>query len=289
MPVSPARRTWIFPAFIVLIVAGVATALLHRGWSYYELSLEERPDHPDFRTLRQTGFIGLGYGFAGAALVFLNLLYLLRRRVSWMRSLGSMRVWLDLHVLTGLLAAVFVACHSTFVFRNNLAITAAVSLGVVVLTGVIGRFLFALVPTRSEQPLLGAVAALEALVPGIQTPVLAAIEAFPPPALPLTAGFIRALASVPAWRRIARQRREAVRLVVAQGIDKLDRKTRRRARRAERVIGRLAAADVRAGGSAALMRSWRALHRLFAILMLVAVSVHVGVAWHYGYRWIFTK
>jgi hypothetical protein len=29
------------------------------------------------------------------------------------------------------------------------------------------------------------------------------------------------------------------------------------------------------------------MHRFFAILMLLTVALHVGVAWHYGYRWIF--
>ena len=39
--------------------------------------------------------------------------------------------------------------------------------------------------------------------------------------------------------------------------------------------------------TAPVLRSWRGLHRLFAILMLVTVVVHVWVAWHYGYRWRF--
>jgi hypothetical protein len=46
-------------------------------------------------------------------------------------------------------------------------------------------------------------------------------------------------------------------------------------------------ADVRSVMGMALLRSWRGLHRLFALLMLLAVVVHIGVAWHYGYRWIF--
>ena len=45
-------------------------------------------------------------------------------------------------------------------------------------------------------------------------------------------------------------------------------------------------ADVQSG-MAALLRSWRGLHRFFALLMLAAVLLHAGVAWYYGYRWIF--
>ena len=49
----------------------------------------------------------------------------------------------------------------------------------------------------------------------------------------------------------------------------------------------LAASEVDAHVGAALMRSWRSLHRFLAILMLTSVTVHIGVAWFYGFRWIF--
>jgi hypothetical protein len=57
-----------------------------------------------------------------------------------------------------------------------------------------------------------------------------------------------------------------------------------------RAVGELyeaSAADARASGVAALLRSWRALHRFFALLMLSAVLLHGGIAWYYGYRWVF--
>jgi hypothetical protein len=49
----------------------------------------------------------------------------------------------------------------------------------------------------------------------------------------------------------------------------------------------LAASEVDMHAGAALLRSWRSLHRFLAILMIVSVSVHIAVAWYYGFRWIF--
>ena len=63
--------------------------------------------------------------------------------------------------------------------------------------------------------------------------------------------------------------------------------TRRLARAFFVELGDLAAAEVDTHAGAALMRSWRSLHRFLAILMIVSVSVHIGVAWFYGFRWIF--
>jgi hypothetical protein len=52
-------------------------------------------------------------------------------------------------------------------------------------------------------------------------------------------------------------------------------------------LGDLAAREVSTQAGAAMMRSWRSLHRFLAILMVVSVSVHIAVAWFYGFRWIF--
>ncbi|HTM19438.1 MAG TPA: hypothetical protein VL172_02985 [Kofleriaceae bacterium] len=178
-------RRWLLPGVLVVVLGAVVGYLAWKGWDYYRLPLERKPEHPDFRSLRPSGSYGHGLGMLGGVLVFANLLYLVRRRLQGYR-LGPMPVWLDLHAFTGLLAAALIAFHSAFQLRSQLATITSISLAVVVLTGVIGRFLHALLP-----------------------------------------------------------------------------------------------ADAR------LMRSWRGMHRLFAILMLVTVVVHVAVAWHYGYRWRF--
>jgi NAD/NADP transhydrogenase alpha subunit len=58
-------------------------------------------------------------------------------------------------------------------------------------------------------------------------------------------------------------------------------------RRVTRELHAASAADARASGITALLRSWRALHRFFALLMLAAVFLHAGVALYLGYGWIF--
>ena len=123
-----------------LVVAGLTAVLLYKGWSFYALSLEDRVEHPDFRKLRPSGLLGNGYGWVAALLVVMNLSYLVRRRLAGSR-LGSMRMWLDIHVFTGLTAATLVTFHSAFQLRTPIATISAASLGVVVLTGLIGRFL----------------------------------------------------------------------------------------------------------------------------------------------------
>jgi dihydropyrimidine dehydrogenase (NAD+) subunit PreT len=277
--VRPRRR--ILPYVLALILIGTAAALLYRGWSFYKLGLLDRPDHPDFRTLRPSGVIGNGYGYAGGLLVFMNLSYLVRRRLSSTR-LGSMKVWLDLHVFTGLLAAIFVSFHSAFQLRTPIATATSASLGVVVLTGLLGRFLYALSPAGQARRLGAALDELEGDVPGSREPIAIALDGLPGPMVAPNASLFGALLAIPRWRRVSRQRREAIDVILA------DRIGGRRAKKLVRAVKKAASADARSSGAAALLRTWRGLHRFFAILMLLAVGLHIAVAWHYGYRWIFS-
>ena len=283
----PRRKPRVFPATLAALLIALAALLAYRGWSFYQLPLIERPDHPDFRVLRPSGSIGNGYGFAGALLVVTNLLYLARRRIAGFR-LGSMRFWLDLHVFTGLTAAVFVAFHSAFQLRSPLTTTAAASLAIVVVTGIIGRLFYALVPEDGAAELRDATTALGAELPDLPRQIGLVLGELPAPVLPANASLVRCLAVLPRWRRIAYRRRVAIRLLVRDAIRaEPDRGRRRALARLGRWVGDAASREVRGQAGASLLRSWRSLHRLFALTMLVTVGVHVGVAWYYGYRWIF--
>lgn len=270
------------PHVLGLVLLGVTAALAHKGWSFYGLSLEERVEHPDFRKLRPSGLVGNGYGFVAAGLMVLNLSYLVRRRFGGAR-LGSMKAWLDLHVFTGLLAAVLVSFHSAFQLRTPIAMASAASLALVVLTGVIGRFLHALAPSADPARLRHALDGVEEAVPGSRAALTQALAELPAPRISADASLLRSLLAIPGWRRVSRRRRGAITLLVPPRSALSP-----AGRTAVRELHRAAAADARAGGVGALLRSWRGLHRFFALLMLIAVGLHAGVAWHYGYRWIFS-
>ena len=277
----PRRRVTALAVVLAFALLAVTVALAAKGWSFYRLSLEDRVEHPAYRALRPSGLYGNGYGWVAALLVVMNLSYLLRRRLAT-ASLGSMRVWLDVHVFTGLLASVLVSFHSAFQLRTPIATLSAVSLGIVVLTGLIGRFLYALTPAADRQRLRAALDALDAEFPGHRDEVTTALDALPGPVVPANASMLRSLLAIPRWRAVARARRASLALVLpalAAQSGSL--------RKAIRELHGAAAAEARSSGMAALLRSWRGLHRLFALAMLAAVLLHGGIAWYYGYRWIF--
>jgi hypothetical protein len=275
----------------VFVLSAIAALLAWRGFSYYRLGLAERAGHPDYRTLNPAGFLGHGYGILGTALIFTNLLYLVRRRFAKYvpDRLGSMRAWLNAHAFTGLVGSLLVVFHSAFQIRTAIAGVTSASLGIVVVTGLVGFYLYALVPKAGLKPFQDRVAEIRPLLPGLVAVLEDHIENAPVTALPHDASFLRTIFTIPRWMIEARARRRGMRK--AARADKLYRVLKlKEPALARAFLGELtdlATKEVDTQAGAAMMRSWRSLHRFLAILMVVSVSVHIGVAWFYGFRWIF--
>jgi hypothetical protein len=275
----------------VLVLAGLTAGLTYKGWSFYRLSLSDRVMHPQYRTLNPAGFVGHGYGMVGTALILTNLLYLVRRRLAkhipdWV---GSVKAWLNLHVFTGLVGTVLIVFHSAFQLRTPIATLTSVSLAIVVVTGLVGLYLYELVPKEGLKALRERLDELKPLLPGLCTQVETFVAQTPLTKLPHDASFTRAVLTVPSWLLQARRRRSGLRKAARQDkmVRVLERTEPKLARAFIEELGELAAGEADTHAAAALMRSWRSLHRFLAILMIVSVSVHIGVAWYYGFRWIF--
>jgi dihydropyrimidine dehydrogenase (NAD+) subunit PreT len=263
---------------------------LLRGYTFYRSSIDLRFDHPDYGALRSTGMVGQGYGVAGSALILTNLLYLARRRLAWL-PVGSLSAWLDFHVFTGLGGSILVVYHSAFQLRAPIATVTSVSLAVVVVTGLIGRYIYALAPKTGDRVVEERLRELERLLPTFTSSVRSALAKIPTKELPTNASIVRVFWTLPSWVLQAGRRRRAV-----QKLARADAQLAQIRKEGEkafvkdlvREISRLTSSELDRVAGASMLRLWRAFHRYMAILMLLSVGVHIGVAWYYGYRWIWS-
>lgn len=276
--------------WLVLLLVGITGVLLWRGIGFYRCSLDARIDHRDFRVLSPGGLIGHGYGTLGTAVIFTNLLYLARRRLAWL-PIGSMARWLDLHVVTGLVGSLLVVFHSAFQLRTPIATITAVSLGVVVVTGVVGRYIYALTPRAGQIELQQRLAEMDTTLPSFAKAARAALDAHPCTRIPANAGLLRVLSVMPRWWLESRARRRALHRAARHDPELSAMRTTepRIVRRLVHEIAQLGAAEVATFAGGALLRTWRSLHRFTAIVMVISVTIHVVVAWLYGYRWVFSR
>jgi hypothetical protein len=250
------------------------------GGDYYALPGPERRASPLHELFRPASQLGLDIGIAATLVMLTNFFYALRKRWRPLAGLGALSDWLQVHIFVGLMSPLVILFHAAFQANNGLARFTYVSLGVVVGTGLVGRYVYGLVPGGSDVqltdvlaqrdrerqrlwPFLAGVPALEALL----------AEAVAPAS---RAPFLVQLAGA-GWHLLGFRLRAGWRLrALAPG-----------ARQAVRVglprILRLRLQAGMLGGVKRLMSAWRALHATLAVLLVVALVAHVGLAAYLGY------
>jgi dihydropyrimidine dehydrogenase (NAD+) subunit PreT len=265
--------------FLLLAVAGVVVlgAFTTRHLDYYQLPDPERPAHRDHGVLRSSGSVGLAAGLLGTGAFVLNLGYLLRKRLARTTWLGGLRAWMGFHVATGLLGTTLILVHAAFLPKSSLGILASASLAVVVATGLIGRYLYGLVP----RSLSGRELEREELRRRLEENRARLLES----------GFDAALLERPRIDPALARRSPLARVVrvlagdreIRRGFAQLRRHLKsdallpvaRRYARDEQWLARYAEAR-------ALLGAWRFFHRWLAIAMLCVVAFHILVALRFG-------
>lgn len=104
---------------------------------------------------------GLGYwlGIAGTTLMGLLLLYPLRKRARFLRSLGPVSLWFRVHMLFGIVGPLLIVLHSNFRLGSFNGRIALFSTLIVAGSGIVGRYLYA----KLHHGLYGRRASLEEL------------------------------------------------------------------------------------------------------------------------------
>jgi len=283
----PERILDFLVAMAVGLSAGAALLVIFVwGGDYYRLPRLERPFHPYHAFLRPSSLAGLLFGIAAAALFVLNIFYLVRKRFIRIRYVGSLRTWMNLHVVTGLLGGGLVTFHAAFAPCSALGILALVALLITLLTGLVGRYIYVHVPRSLEGRELEFEQVCERLESCRHRLEQAGVEARwlhkgeTPEIRRHKIGLAQSFASLIIGdrqrRRDYRQLRRAVRS--SKELKPMARKILPLAQSFCRHWQWM----VRYHEWRDLLASWRFLHRWLAIVMLVVASFHVFLAFRYA-------
>jgi Fe-S-cluster-containing hydrogenase component 2 len=93
--------------------------------------------------------LALTCGYIGTALMVLSMAYPLRRRLGWFRGLAN-QFWLDVHLMTGIVGPLYIVLHSALRLTTWVSIPFW-SMVAVVLSGVLGRYLYTLIPSLTSK------------------------------------------------------------------------------------------------------------------------------------------
>ncbi len=254
------------------------------GAEYYPLPREARLASPLHAHLKPSSRWWHGVGIVATGFMLSNFLYAARKRTPGLRRLGHIRGWLDFHVFVGLMSPLVIAFHAAFLANNVFASSTAWALLVVVATGLVGRYIYGVVPAqggRAEEladlaarfERLRAWAGPELASRGGAGRALLERATAPPRSGSLLALFVRLPVEALAVRlrlRLLRRR-----------FDDPERfaELRRTLLRLSRLRWQLRFY----GSLKRLLRGWRVFHATLAVFLVVALAAHIAVSLYLGF------
>jgi hypothetical protein len=253
----------------------VAWVLFDRGgWDYYTTPLAVRYRLETHRMLRPSAPLAHLMGIAGFLMMFMPVVYVARKRVRWLQRVGTVPIWLEVHIFCGIVGPVLVTLHTSFKF-NGLVAVAYWSMVAVSLSGFMGRYLYVRIPKNVR----GAELSRKEVEARMQARRVAVLEADLPQRAHDAIGALvpddpgTSVRSRRDWRRV---RRELVQAGVprAQAVDVV-----RLAQERDALGRRLARLDA----TKRLFSLWHVFHMPLVWLMFVIVTLHVGLTLYLGY------
>ena len=280
----------------LFLVVGISVTILLaiNGFQYYTTPLEERFFSPDHISLKPSGTWGHGLGIIGTLMMIVGVgVYMLRKRYRKFFNVGYLKHWLEFHIFLCSVGPVLVLYHTAFKFGGIVSVSFW-SMVLVVLSGVVGRFIYVQIPrsiqgqelsindlnSMKEELALKIRSVLSedsATLAGFER--ISSSDRYKSFKLSTSIGFfIKDYFSTKQLIRLFRKRMKIL------GLNKSEREELIEAAKSEIVIAR----------RIALLRTfqklfhwWHIFHLPFAISMFVIMVIHVIVTIVFGYKWIF--
>lgn len=282
-------------AVAIAVSLALPAAITAWGATYYFAPLGVRLRHPLHALLKPAGEIGLALGVLGFALFLFMWLYPFRKAVKWLAWTGPLGGWMRVHVVAGLALPAIVAVHAGWRFDGLIGL-GYLSMFVVSLSGIVGRYLYTHIPRSrnglelsmeevagERKSLITNLAAATGMVPA-EIERRLAIDPRPYVGLDPIRTIVRMVQDdVQRWRVLAELKRELTRPRAGQATLKGTelRDTLRLAREEMKLTQQVRMLDA----TRKVFGYWHVAHRPFAITALLAVLVHVVVAvWIGGIR-----
>jgi hypothetical protein len=295
---APAARLFPWRKILSMLafgsVVGFFLYMLTIARPYYTAPAVDRPHLAEHALLRPAGAIGHGFGIAGSCMLLSLLAYSARKRFAFMKNWGNVKTWLGVHIFFGVAGPLLITLHTAFKFNGIVAVSYW-SMIAVMLSGFVGRYLYAQIPRDlrgMELTMQEARAAHQRLVDELcsrykfNPKEIVKIENYLVGDLRETPGLARGLFLVlwndlRRWRRLMNVRRylrahapithgellEMIRLVRQQAL-------LRREIVFFQTLHRL-------------FHYWHVIHKPFAYVMYTIMFMHIAVAVAFGYWWIF--
>lgn len=263
---------------MVVIIVVTTFYLFYTGYTYYSTPLEERFYHPRHNWFKPSGIYGQGLGILGTLMITFGVsIYIARKRYNFLSKYIRLKYLLEFHIFLCTLGPILILFHTAFKFGGIVSI-AFWSMVAVVLSGVIGRFIYIQIPRTIE----GRVLSLHE-VKHMKTDIAVELtEKYKLDQLivDMIVSYTNEQNAAGNYKLTGNLRKE----LKSKNLPKKERisilKMVKNELSLSRKIGRLETMQK-------LFKYWHVAHMPFALVMLIIVIIHVGVTVTLGYKWIF--
>lgn len=282
----------VYISTLVVVTVVVFALLLFYGIDYYSTNLEERFFHEKNAMLKPSGFIGHGIGILGSVLILTGVFgYMARKRIRRLSRIGYLKYWLEFHIFLCTLGPVLVLFHTSFKFGGLVSVSFW-SMVAVVVSGIIGRFIYLQIPrtiegrelslnelNRRKQDFYEELEKNYRIDTEILSLLTVSLNSKTEP------GKINVLTRI--VRRVqfeSKLIKEVKSKLKNKNIPQKNLRAIIRVIKSEIIIAR------RIDWLSTMqnfLRYWHVAHLPFAIIMLVIMIIHIAVAVIFGYKWIF--
>ena len=262
------------------------------GAEYYRTPLAVRAYAPAHRLLRPSGPFGQTFGLVGTVLMFVPFAYMARKRIKGLKTTGTLRGWLEVHLFCGIVGPLLVTFHTSFKF-NGIISAAYWSMVTVMLSGFVGRFLFVRIPrsirgvemTRAELDLRAADLHDEIVGSVGDQTLMHEVEAFEARIAPASAARLSWLDLLFGELTLGRRLHAFDLALEKSGVSQALREDITRLATERSLVLRRAAYLER---TKTLFQLWHVFHLPLVYLLLVIAAAHIALALYMGYvpfRW----
>lgn len=269
---------------MIFIIIIVTTYLFYSGYTYYATALEERFYHPNHHWFKPSGAFGHGLGIIGTLMILFGVtIYILRKRYNFLSKLIRLKYLLEFHIFLCTLGPILVLFHTAFKFGGIVSI-AFWSMVAVVLSGVIGRFIYIQIPRSIEgrELSLNEVKVMKSQV----TSSLLKSDFLDEETTQLISMAIAG--NDQAQKDRASSSKQNLSLIKRKLKQKsIPKKERSHIIKMVKNEMSLAKKISRLQMMQRLFKYWHVAHLPFALIMLIVVVLHVGITLAFGYKWIF--
>src|SRR5688572_4861269 len=266
--------------------------LCYWGYSYYVTSFEERPFHPDHKMLKPSGIAGHGLGIIGTLMILIGVFgYIGRKKKKFLPRVGVLKHWLEFHIFLCSVGPLLILFHTAFKFGGIVSISFW-SMVAVVLSGIIGRFIYIQIPRtiQGRELSLGEIKEMKDTMSRNLSVKYGLDEVMYTMLISATQKEIDFGNKGYVGRVIERiNHNRSIRNTTREILNKTS-LTRKDKRGVMKLVGNemtLNARISRLQTMQKLFKYWHVAHLPFALIMLVIMVIHVAITLAFGYKWIF--